>query len=208
MGKLKLMVTPPNYYSTYLHKMEELINYSHKVEFYGLVFQITYTFLSNNFDYLTENYRLVVFFLREYRLAFLNPCESLVNNQNIIRFVYKNNNHVYKLKLLKEFKIKEYNNVYLLKKNEYLTWLVYMENELPFLCKFDLNSKHDTDNKILYEYISKANEYSMILGVIDIIDSNRTKCIYYYPDRIDNIYKLMFLARYVNDYNINFYTVL
>lgn len=208
MGKLQLMVTPPNYYSTYLHKMEEYLNKFHKVEFYGLVFQLTYTLISNDFNDLTKNYRLIVFFLKEYRLAFFKPCEPVLNTENIIRFVYKQYDNIYKLRFLKVIK-NQYDNVYLLKKkNEYLTWLIYMGNELPFLCKFDSYSKHDTDNKLLYEYISIADKYSMILGIIDIIDNNKTKCTYYFPQNTDNIYKLIFVAKYINEFNINFYSVL
>ena len=217
MNKLKIEVPVIQYYSTYLHSMESLLlNLKmNKIEFYGLEFEVTKTYLGY-FDDLTYEYKFIVYYPNTNRIQCVTPCSDKYNNIqnyhfNILRFVFSKYNYLYKMKFSKIIN-EIYHKVYIIKKSNF-TWLIYLGNELPFLSTFDSESPSYINHSFLNILINEFHKQSIIVGIIPINEPKLLKpfiseCKFYIPKNTDNLYKIIFLATYKNDNNITFYTVL
>lgn len=221
MKKLKIEAQIIDYYSTYLHSLESLLLKNlrmNKIEFYGLEFEITQTYIGY-FNDLSHKYKFIIYYPNTYRIQNIIPSSEKYNNNNnianynfnIIRFVFNKYDYLYKMKL-SNIMNEIYEKVYIIKKSN-LTWLIYLGNELPFLCRFDSCSQSYVNEYYLNSLINEFHKQSIIVGIIHISENKLikpyfSKCKYYIPKNTDNLYKIIFLGIYINDNNINFCTVL
>ena len=215
MNKFKIQIPIIHYYSTYLHFMESLLSNKNKIEFYGLEFQITETYIGYIYDLIKE-YNFIIYYPYTNRIQHIIQYNNKYNNienyhSNIIGFVFSKFNYLYKMKFSKILN-ENYEKVYIIKKIN-LTWLIYLGNELPFLCTFNETSPNDIHGSILDSLIEKFHKQSIIVGIIHInqhklIKPFFSKCTYKVPKNTDNFYKIIFIGTFTNDYNITFYTIL
>ena len=218
MKKLKIEAPIIHYNSTYLHSLESLLLINlkmNKIEFYGLEFEITQTYLGY-FNDLSHKYKFIIYYPNTYRIQNIIPSSKKYNdienyNFNIIRFVFNKYDYLYKMKLSKIIN-EIYEKVYIIKRSN-LTWLIYLGSELPFLCTFDSCSQSYVNEYYLNSLINEFHKQSIIVGIIHISENKLikpffSKCKYYIPKNTNNLYKIIFLGTYINDNNISFYTVL
>lgn len=200
---LKILCEPINYYSSYLHSLEKKIknNYD-SLNIYGLKF-ISTSIIVDKFDNLVETYRLIVYYPHNGYLISYSPLKI----SHTIRFFYKFNNILYKMKLLYDNENPIFEDISIHKKKN-LHWLIYFSGELAFICDMSI----DTSNEYYFkQYLDYADKSDMIIGLIDI-DSNKSffksRCKYYIPKNKNNIYKIKFIGKYTNEFNTNFYKFL